>query len=147
MGDHARYGYSRKGNRIHVPSSKTLRKSRFTLIMAISSAGVVHYEVISGNCNKESFVSFINDLPFNLVKDKTLVMDNVAFHHSKATLDAIKDKGCYVLHIPPYSPRFNAIEYAFSQIKHTYRSICSARLPYNHESYEEDYAHNNVLCQ
>ena len=53
VGEHARYGYSKKGNRIHVPSSRTLRKSRFTLIMAISATGVVHYQILTGNCDKE----------------------------------------------------------------------------------------------
>ena len=27
--------------------------------------------------------------------------------------------------IPPYSPRYNAIEYAFGLLKRTYRSICN----------------------
>lgn len=37
----------------------------------------------------------------------------------------ISSKGCTSLHIPPYSPRYNAIEYAFSMLKRRYRSICS----------------------
>lgn len=91
--------------------------------MAIGIHGIVHYKILEGNCNKDAFVSFINELP-RCVNGKTLIMDNVSFHHSLETKKAIFNAGCKVLYIPPYSPRFNAIEYAFSTLKHTYRSIC-----------------------
>lgn len=123
IGDHSRRGYSKRGQRIHIPSSRTLRKSRLSLVMAIGIHGIVHYKILEGNCNKDAFVSFINELP-RCVNGKTLIMDNVSFHHSLETKKAIFNAGCKVLYIPPYSPRFNAIEYAFSTLKHTYRSIC-----------------------
>ena len=36
VGDHGRRGYARRGKRLHVSSCKTLRKSKFTLVMAIN---------------------------------------------------------------------------------------------------------------
>ena len=139
IGDHCRYGYSKRGRRIHVSSSRTLRKSRLSLIMAISSSGIVHYKIIEGNCNKSLFIQFINEMN---VSGKTLIMDNVQFHHSKQTKDAIHNKNCKALYIPPYSPRFNAIEYAFSVIKNRYRSLCSDGLNVNDVT-KDDYI--NVL--
>jgi transposase len=125
IGDHQRYGYAPKGTRIHVPCSATLRRSRLTLIMAISSTGVVHYDILDHNCRKTDFVQFIQQLPLVSCAGKKLLMDNVPFHHSKETLNAIKDKGCTPLFIPPYSPRFNAIEYVFSAVKRSYRRECT----------------------
>ena len=138
VGDHGRYGYSKRGSRIHVESSRTLRKNKFTLIMAIGTSGIIHYHILSDNCKKTNFIEFIKDLPQTSVRGKTLVMDNVSFHHSKETLDAAKLKGCDILHIPPYSPRFNAIEYAFGTIKRNYRHICSDS---NLDSTREEYLH------
>lgn len=138
VGDHGRYGYSKLGKRICVSSSRTLRKNKFTLIMAIGVNGIIHYDILNDSCNKSNFVDFITDLPRHLVAGKTLVMDNISFHHSKETLEAVKDKGCNILHIPPYSPRYNAIEYAFSTIKGNYRRFCSES---SINSASEDFLH------
>jgi len=125
VGDHGRYGYSKRGRRIHVESSRTLRKKRYTLIMAIGPSGVVHYQILEGGCKKPDFIQFIRDMPTDVTIGKTIVMDNVRFHHSTKTLDEIRNKGSSPLFIPPYSPRYNAIEYAFGLLKRTYRSICN----------------------
>ena len=125
VGDYGRYGYSKRGRRIHVASSRTVRKVKYSLILAIGPQGVLHYHILNGSCKKTNFVDFMNDLPAELVDQKTLVMDNIMFHHSVETLDAAKRKNCKILHIPPYSPRYNAIEYAFSILKRNYRSVCS----------------------
>lgn len=124
VGDHGRHGYSKRGQRIHVPASRTLRRTKFTLLMAISRVDVVHFEVLDHNCRKADFERFIRGIP--CPEGKTLLMDNVRFHHSTETKKAIADIGCRVLYIPPYSPRFNAIEYAFSALKRLYRRQCTA---------------------
>ena len=106
-------------------SPRRPRKTLGSLILAIGPQGVLHYHILNGSCKKTNFVDFMNDLPAELVDQKTLVMDNIMFHHSVETLDAAKRKNCKILHIPPYSPRYNAIEYAFSILKRNYRSVCS----------------------
>jgi transposase len=125
VGAHGRYGYAQRGSRIHVSASRTLRRSRFTLVMAVGCDGIVHYELLDGSCRKADFIRFVSNLPRDLVTGKTLVMDNLRCHHSTETLAAIDALGCHPLFIPPYSPRFNAIEYSFSAIKRRYRRECS----------------------
>ena len=93
--------------------------------MAISCEGVIDYKIIPESCRKLDFIEFVNHLPTEKVVGKTLVMDNVSFHHSREVVEATVSKGCKLLYIPPYSPRYNAIEYAFSSIKRSYRAICS----------------------
>lgn len=118
VGDHRRYGYSARGTRLHVKASRTLRRSKFTLIMAIGKSGVLHHQILEGNCNKQVFLDFLQELP--VPPGTTLLMDNVAFHHSKSTRDLMASKDWKPMYIPPYSPKLNAIENVFSWI--TYRS-------------------------
>lgn len=121
VGDHCRYGYSKRGSRLALPTSK-LRRSKLTLILAVSSRGVLGYEVLDHNCRKPDFVGFIQRLAVE--PGSTLVMDNVQFHHSAETAEAIRAKGCVPLYTLPYSPKLNAIEYVFSSLKHVYRRLC-----------------------
>lgn len=125
VGDHARYGYSKRGQRIHIPASQTLRRRRLTLVLAVSNKGVFHYKLIDGSCKKQDFIEFIRELPPDTIRGKKLVMDNLRCHHSKETLDEIARLGCRPLFVPPYSPRYNAIECAFSALKRSYRLECS----------------------
>ena len=125
IGSHGRYGYSRRGERIHIATSRTVRRSRFTLVMAVGCQGIVHYQIIDGSCKKADFVNFIRDLSQTDVSGKTLVMDNLRCHHSKETQLEMEKLGCRALYIPPYSPRFNAIKYVFSTLKRQYRQDCS----------------------
>ena len=118
-------GYAPKGQRLTVPRGRTLRCSKFSVVMAVSRQGILHYEVLDHNCKKTDFLRFLRGL--NAPPGSTLLMDNIAFHRSKETLDAINDMRCTPLYIPPYSPRFNAIEHVFSTIKHAYRSECPTR--------------------
>ncbi len=92
--------------------------------MAVGCQGIIHYQVLDGSCKKLDFVNFVACLPSS-VTGKTLVMDNLRCHHSKETLLEIERLGCRALYIPPYSPRFNAIEYVFSTLKRQYRQACS----------------------
>jgi transposase len=134
VGDHGRSGYSRVGCRLRVPVGKTVRRSKFTLLFAVSNTGVVGYKVLDHNCRKADFVEFITHLDVRPMS--TLVMDNIAFHHSAQTKDAIQLKKCNALYIPPYSPRCNAIENIFGALKHAYRSRCPSIVRYSAEHYK-----------
>ncbi len=126
IGDHPRYGYAPRGQRLNIPCGTSLRRAKLSLIMAITTAGVLHFKVLDHNCRKPDFVAFIQSLP---VRPGThLLMDNIAFHHSAETRKAIADKGCKPLYIPPYSPRCNAIENVFGVLKHHYRTLCPPRV-------------------
>ena len=93
-----------------------------TLIMAVSSAGVVHHKILDHNCRKTDFLEFLEDLP--VAPGTTVVMDNLACHRSVEAKAIMTRKGVKPLFTPPYSPRFNAIEYVFGWMKPLYRSNC-----------------------
>jgi transposase len=80
---------------------------------------VLQHDHVPGNYNSESFASFVGSLP----NDKTVIMDNVAFHRSKIVRAAAERKNISLVYIPPYSPWYNPVEYAFSIIKQNYRKL------------------------
>lgn len=122
VGDHNRFGYAKRGSRLNVKAARTLRQRKYTLIMAINAAGIVHYEVLDHNCRKTDFIAFVKAI--QAPAGSTLLMDNIAFHHSRETKTSVTEKGFNQLFIPSYSPRFNAIEYVFGRLKPLYRSMC-----------------------
>lgn len=122
VGDHPTRGYAPKGRRLHVASNPSLRRRKLTLIMAVERSGVVHYDISEENCNKSRFIAFVKSLPS--ASGTVLLMDNVAFHHSSESKQALRAKGYSALFIPPYSPRLNAIENVFSVLKRCYRANC-----------------------
>jgi transposase len=122
VGDHNRYGYISRGQRLNILSGRSLRRSKLTLLLAISEHGIIDYQILSHNCKKADFVKFISELI--IPEGTSLLMDNVPFHHSKETKEAVNNLGCHQLFIPPYSPKFNAIENVFGVLKSKYRAQC-----------------------
>lgn len=57
------------------------------------------------------------DLLPKLHGNEVLVMDNATFHKRSDILMAIKDKGCILEFLPPYSPDLNPIEKKWAQAK------------------------------
>ena len=46
-----------------------------------------------------------------------VIMDNLTARKSKIAEKAIRDRGAWVLFLPPYSPDLNPIEMAFAKLK------------------------------
>ena len=46
-----------------------------------------------------------------------LIIDNARFHKSARTEQLIKEAGCRIIYLPPYTPEFNPIEQWWSPIK------------------------------
>ena len=124
IGEQGKSGYAPKGQRLNISSSNILRRSKLTLLLAIATTGIVGFKILQTNCKTQDFVSFINELQVS--PGSSLLMDNVAFHKSASTLEAIRRKHCRPLFIPAYSPKMNALRTSsyFLLIKHRYRTKC-----------------------
>jgi transposase len=46
-----------------------------------------------------------------------VILDNVAFHKSQRAAELVRQRGAWLLPLPPYSPDLNPIEMAFSKLK------------------------------
>jgi len=115
------YGWA-PGNLVPIVPLNPNRGRNCTLVLAISQFGVEGYEVFAGACNAERLTNFIlNKLNPN-IRDRNpyLFMDNVRFHHSASFRQAL-DGNITLRHIPPYSPKLNAIEEVFSLVKYNYK--------------------------
>ena len=76
---------------------------------------MIAYKKLYGSCNTTNFLEFLKSLELN--ENTVVLMDNVAFHHSKVVKEYIVSKKACCLYTPPYSPWFNWIENCFSIVK------------------------------
>ena len=124
-------GFSNVGNRVQIWYPKgaipqdnvVLRKrERYSVCVAISVSGIVHYTKQSKAFSKSTFIEFLNQMIPKLDKNAHyIIMDNVAFHRSNEIKDLLLSHGLEPLFIPPYSPRCNPIEEVFSIMKRSFR--------------------------
>ena len=85
--------------------------------------------------NKKLFEVYVEtQLAPTLQPGDVVILDNVAFHKSQHAEDLVKDRGAWLLFLPPYSPDLNPIELAYSKLKallrkhaaRTFDAICHA---------------------
>lgn len=108
-----------KGMRLSLPDS---RGSSLTLIGALSEArGLIHFEIVHGSNNAETFEHFVIGLKSKVEKPKTfVVLDNLSVHKAKAVKRHFT-WGFEQLFLPPYSCELNPIEHLWNVIKNKWR--------------------------
>ena len=79
---------------------------------------------IEGSTTKGVFEAYVEHLlaPTSTT-GQVAVMDNLSAHKGERVGELIEDRGCELLHSPPYSPDLNPVEEAFSKIKRFLRQI------------------------
>ena len=108
-----------KGKRCYFKTNDNKVFRKYTLLMAISTKGVVAYKFYEkGGSNKDRFLEFLQNNILSKMKNKLLLFDNARSHIANSVLESIKNSGNdYVLNIP-YHPQTNPIESFFSELKH-----------------------------
>ena len=117
MGAQCSRGWSRKG--CHAPRTLHKKRQRMSALCAIDASGLVSHEVRSGSFNGASFSTFLEKVP----RDSQILLDNVAFHKCSSVKNVARERNQTLIFIPPYSPWFNPIELAFSQVKCSFRRM------------------------
>ena len=118
--DHSRYGYAFVGKRARIcVSKKRMSRTKVSLLLATSSEQVIGFKVFVGSCDSNMFAEFIRSLPN--ITGSTLLMDNVAFHKTRAVRAQTEAKGASIFFTPPYSPWYNPVETTFAILKHRFR--------------------------
>lgn len=111
------YGYSKKGVPLKIQKSQP-RITTLSYIVACDNKQILRTYSKSGSVNTDIFLNFLSNL--KLPKKTVILLDNVAFHHSKEVKNLCKSLDYELLYTPPYSPWFNPIEEIFSIVKRFY---------------------------
>jgi transposase len=118
-----RYGRSPRGARVVAHELLGAWKTH-TLLAAIRPTGWSAAMVLKGSVDAQSFVAYVEQcLVPTLKRGEIVVLDNVSSHHDERVRPLIQKTGATLHYLPPYSPDFNPIENAFSQLKAGLRKL------------------------
>jgi hypothetical protein len=82
-----------------------------TFIAGLSNDALIAPWVIEGAMNGPVFDTYIETQLAPLLEPGSIVvLDNLSTHKSPRAAAALKEKGCWFLFLPPYSPDLNPIE-------------------------------------
>ncbi len=103
------------------------RGSNLTTIAALGMEGIMTSFAFEGATDGVTFEVFVREvlLP-ELRAGQVIIWDNLGAHHRASVEVAVKEAGCEVWFLPPYSPDLNPIEECFSKVKAWLRR-CQAR--------------------
>ena len=109
--------YEELGKRCVVKTESQEVFKKYTGIFAISSKGVIGYEVYKkGGIDSNRMVDFINKFINGKYKNKLIILDNASSHRNQLVKDVIK-KDNNLLYTVPYQHYTNAIEGYFNVLK------------------------------
>jgi len=112
-----RYGRAPSGIRA-TGSAPRNHGPNVTLVTTVSLAGLGPPMVIDAPMTTLAFETYVAQvLVPTLRPGQILVLDNLSAHTSQRTRTVIEAAGCTLRFLPPYSPDYSPIEWAFSKLK------------------------------
>ena len=93
---------------------------------AISSEGLIAWQLRDGAYNSQYFVEFIEEklVPYFATNTyRILVMDNASFHKTALVQECLARNNISYIYLPPYSLQLNPTEEFFSMVKARYKGI------------------------
>ena len=97
-----------------------------TFVAGLRLSGIDAPMLIDGPMNGEAFLAYVRwVLVPTLRPGDVVVMDNLGCHKSPKVREAIEAAGAELRFLPPYSPDFNPIEFAFSKLKTLLRAAAA----------------------
>jgi hypothetical protein len=110
------YGYSRKGERLHLQVPRN-RGTNTTLLASMTLGGMGETMAVEGSTNREVFDAYVEHvLAPTLEAGQVVIMDNLSAHKPARVRELIEKRGCELIYLPAYSPDFNPIEEAFAKL-------------------------------
>lgn len=96
-----------------------------TLVAALTPDGLQEpWLLVEGAMNTETFEWYIREqLAPRLRPGQVVILDNLSVHKAASIREALAERQCEVLFLPPYSPDFTPIEQAFSKLKAILRGL------------------------
>lgn len=113
------YSRCRIGKRCVTKTTNNSVFRKYTLLLAISMKGVVGWELYpDGGVDGERMCDFIVKHIEHKHRGKLIIMDNAGAHKKDIVKEAVTKSGNTLLYSVPYSPKTDAIEMVFSELKH-----------------------------
>ena len=113
----ALYAWSRRGERAIGNAPRNWGKN-VTLLASITSGGVGPCLAVEGSTTRGVFETYLEQvLAPSLRPGQVIVVDNLSAHKGGRVREIVKEAGCDLVYLPPYSPDSNPIEEAFSKVK------------------------------
>lgn len=112
-----RTGWSPKGERYktHAPFGNWKTQ---TFIAGLRCHGLTAPWIVNAPMDARRFETWIEtQLAPELQPGDVVILDNVGFHKSERAAELVRQRGAWMLFLPPYSPDLNPIEMAFSKLK------------------------------
>ena len=110
-------GGTRCGERFHALKSGR-RQGRVNMIAALCTQQLMAPFTVEGTCNRDVFETWLETCLVPVLKPcQVVTMDNATFHKGGRIEQLIREAGCGVLYLPPYSPDLNKIEKCWSWLK------------------------------
>lgn len=115
------YAWSKKGVRA-VVKRPGIRGKAHSLLLCISTAGVVFFRLYEGAVTAQRFIEFLHQLP----QGSTLVLDNAKIHHAtnvlkRQNLPTVREVAAQqtitMRYLPAYAPKLNPVELCFNTIR------------------------------
>lgn len=105
-----------------------------SLILSITPNKVLYYEFHTTTINSNIFLDYLLNLKNNIQNDRemntlynnnkiVILLDNASIHKNKINLKEITKTNLRIIFNCSYEARFNSVEYCFSKIKHSVRSL------------------------
>lgn len=112
------YSRCELGRRCVIKTSNQFVFRKFTLLVAISNSKCVGKELYEkGGMTKERLLEFLEKNVFSKYKDHLIILDNAGSHNNELIKNAITKSGNHYLFAVPYTPKTDAIEQYFNQVK------------------------------
>ncbi len=116
-------GRSPKGQRLRSKAPFGHWKTQ-TFVAGLRCDALTAPFVIDAPMDRRIFETYVEtQLAPTLEKGDIVVMDNLPAHKSAVAEKAIRDRGAWLLFLPPYSPDLNPIEMAFAKLKAHLRAM------------------------
>ena len=144
-----KYGWSLRGMpcRVRTPGR---RSTRWSILPAITTDGILDYEVFHGSYTAERFNDFVTRVLDQMnaypAPRSVLLLDNASIHHSAEFRLLCEAKGVRYEYLPPYSPDLNPIEMMFNELKAWMRR--ERELSYEYAEWFEGFIHlgMSLIC-
>jgi transposase/uncharacterized membrane protein len=118
------YGWAKKGQRccFAVPGNTGPRRTMVGLFTL--SGGMAVHRTQKGSLKADDFQAFVEGAVVpHLLPGDIVILDNAACHRGKRVRELIEAAGARLLFLPPYSPDFSPIEFAWRKIKAGLREV------------------------